>query len=66
MLTTAEYGQPGGLRKRRGQFRATFDAKAYSYIALPQALTMCTAPVNTAWIRNWTTGEVLDALEVTP
>ncbi len=62
-LTTAEYGQPGGKRKRRTPFAATFDKKALSHIRLVDVLSICTEPVDFRPINDMATGEELDALQ---
>ena len=62
-LTTAEYGQPGGLRKVRPAFAATGAKRLISHVRLRDVLQIVSAPVDVDPIRDWTTGEVIDALD---
>lgn len=59
-LTTAEYGQPGGMRKKRVGFKAAFAKRPLSHIRLVDVLAICSAPVDVSPISDWTTGEELD------
>lgn len=59
-LVTAEYGQPGGKRKRRVGFKAAFAKHALSHIRLEDVLARCSAPVDVSPVADWATGEALD------
>jgi hypothetical protein len=60
-LVTAEYGQPGGKRKVRKPFVATFDKHALSHIRLLDVLAICAADPDVSPLKDWVTGEELDA-----
>jgi hypothetical protein len=59
-LVTAEYGQPGGVRKVRAGFKAAFAKRPYSHIRLVDVLELCTAEPDFSPIEDWLTGEELD------
>jgi hypothetical protein len=59
-LVTAEYGQPGGMRKVRTGFKAAFSKRAYSHIRLADVLAQCTAEPDVSPLADWVTGEELD------
>jgi hypothetical protein len=67
MLTTAEYGQPGGKRKRRGGFKAAFARHPLSHLRLVDVLASgaVTEPPDYAIVEDWDTGEEIDEIEDT-
>jgi hypothetical protein len=52
-LTTAEYGQPGGKRKKREGFSAAFAKRPLSHIRLRDVLEICSAAVDVSPIADW-------------
>ncbi len=65
LLTTAEYGQPGGVRKKRGGFKAAFAKHPLSHVRLVDVLASgaVTAEPDCLPIADWCTGEELDYFE---
>lgn len=61
LLVTAEYGQPGGLTKKRAGFRASFAKRPLSFLSLADALPFCSADLDVAPIEDWCNGDLIAA-----